>query len=351
MSTLRRGCAAVALWAAFQAPAARALQPLPPLEQQETPAASAAATHDEFPSSIIRDENFAPVACCEADGTAVGYRHGCESCAVGGYNWRDNLSLFLGYEGSKQPQDFGVNAHFGGRTAINWGVPIVEDWGLGLQIGSAINATANAVQVNERVDGNSSRTQSFTTIGLFQRFESGLKWGVVHDFLYQRYYDDFTLSQWRGYFGYQFSDRTELGVRMAFHEKEDEGFYATVPVQLRAIDQGSLYWRHTFQQGAQLGCWFGVAEGHNEPNVALGDLPRQDGVFAYGSDVFCPITDRMALFGEANFLTPADTGTVDAYLGVEIFPWGGARRARNRRSAPLQSVGGNTNMSVDLRRL
>ncbi|MEQ8837606.1 MAG: hypothetical protein RID07_12440 [Lacipirellulaceae bacterium] len=339
-----------ALGVIVQASTVHAVQPVPLFEDPGTPEAFTTATIVDLPTTIVKDENFTPIAYC--DSACNDSSGGVAGCWAGdGYNWRDTLSLFLGYEGSKQPQDFGVNAHFGGRTAINWGVPLVEDWGLGFQIGSAINASSNAVQVNERVEGNSSRTQSFTTVGLFQRLDNGLKWGVAHDFLYQRYYDDFTLSQWRGYFGYQLSQRNEVGVRMAFHEKEDEGFFGTSGVQLRAIDQGSVYWRHTFQQGAQLGCWFGVAEGHNEPNIALGDLPRQNGVFAYGSDVFCPITDRMALFGEANFLTPADTGTVDAFLGVEIFPWGGARRGRSRRFSPVQSVGGNTSMSVDLRRL
>jgi len=100
----------------------------------------------------------------------------CNSCGFWfeNDNCFDNLSLFLGLEGSKQPQDFGVNAHFGGRSSVNWGVPLWRDWGLGLQLGTSLNATANAVQVVERVEGTTGRTQSFSTLGIFQRFESGL---------------------------------------------------------------------------------------------------------------------------------------------------------------------------------
>ena len=102
------------------------------------------------------------------------------------WNWRDTLSVFLGYEGSKQPQDFGVNAHFGGRSHINWGMPILEDAALGLQMGTAINATANAVQVNDRLIDNSSHTQSVTTIGLVQRTYAGLVRGLGYDLHYKR---------------------------------------------------------------------------------------------------------------------------------------------------------------------
>jgi hypothetical protein len=41
----------------------------------------------------------------------------------------ENLSLFGGLEGSKQPQDFGVNAHFGGRFHANMGLPLLPECG------------------------------------------------------------------------------------------------------------------------------------------------------------------------------------------------------------------------------
>jgi hypothetical protein len=39
-------------------------------------------------------------------------------------------------------------------------------------------------------------------LGLFQRTEAGLVWGLGYDFLYQEYYDNFTLGQYRGWFGW-----------------------------------------------------------------------------------------------------------------------------------------------------
>lgn len=273
-----------------------------------------------------------------------------EWCAPYVWNWRDTLSVFVGYEGSKQPQDFGVNAHFGGRSHLNWGAPIVEDAGLGFQIGTAINATANAVQVNERIEGNSSRTQSFTTVGFFQRTDSGLLWGLGYDFLYQDYYDDFALGQWRGRLGWQVSPANEFGVQAAIRDNNDSGQFGATTVLLRPITQGSVYGRHTWKNQAAIGCWVGVAEGHSEANIALGDLPPQDECLVFGSDLFVPLGDRIALFGEANFMTPVDTGAVDAYLGFEFFPWGGAREARRNPFAPVLPVANNTSMTVDLLR-
>lgn len=270
-------------------------------------------------------------------------------CAPYCWNWRDTLSLFAGLEGSKQPQDFGVNAHFGGRSHINWGMPILEDAGLGLQMGTAINATANAVQVNDRLIDNTSRTQSFTTVGLFQRTDAGLIWGLGYDFLYQEYYDNFTLGQYRGRLGWQISPSNEFGVQAAIRDNNDAGQYGATTVLLRPITQGSVYGRHTWKNQAAIGCWVGVAEGHSEANV-LGDYPPQDECLVFGSDVFVPLGEYLAVFGEANFMTPVDTGAVDAYLGFEIFPWGGARLARRNPFAPVLPVANNTSMTVDLLR-
>jgi hypothetical protein len=73
-------------------------------------------------------------------------------------NLFDGLSLFGGLDGSKQPQDLGVNANMGGRVAFNWGIPIVKEWGLGVQVGAAYNFADNAVQVllHDQYDGLAS---------------------------------------------------------------------------------------------------------------------------------------------------------------------------------------------------
>lgn len=270
----------------------------------------------------------------------------------------DNLSLFLGLEGSKQPQDFGVNATFGGRIAVNWGLPLLRDYGLGVQVGHAITFANNAVQVFERRNGNHSRTQYFTTVGVFQRTPAGLRWGVAYDFLTQGSFDTFNLGQWRAVFGYQLTPRDEVGVRLALSGFRDTGRFfdrATTPhanaLTLDPITQGTLYWRHTFEHQAQTTFWAGVAEGHGQLSAAARVDPSPvDRPFVFGAELDVPLNDRLSLFGQANFIQPADTGTVDAFLGLVFTPFPRAHRERNRRFAPVQPVASGATFSVDLAR-
>lgn len=275
----------------------------------------------------------------------------CDRCGTGSLfgTLTENLSVFLGLEGSKQPQDFGVNAQFGGRFSANMGIPLLREHGLGMQIGTSINYTDHAVQVVERVEGTKSRFQNFTTIGLFQKIDCGFSWAVAYDFLYQEYYDNFELGQWRGDFAYRLNECNEIGTWIALSGDDDRGNFGPVSVNLDPISQGSVYFRHEWENDAETTVWLGVAEGHGESNVALGDLPPVGERVVFGADVFVPLSPKLAMFGQANFITPADTGTVDAFLGMAYYP-GGSHGARNRRFAPRQAVASNTTFANDLTR-
>lgn len=263
----------------------------------------------------------------------------------------ENLSLFLGLNGSKQPQEFGVNAHFGGQFAANVGIPLSDETGIGLQAGTAINYTDNAVQVFERVDGTSGRFQSFTTVGLFQR-NDGIIWGAAYDFLFQDYYDEFHLGQWRGKIGTELDDRNEVGLRASIANHGDRGVYRApaINVTLDPITQGSVYWTRTWDNCAATTFWLGLADGHAEPNLALGDLPATNERFLFGAEIHVPLNDHLALFGQGNFIMPADTGTVDSYLGIVFYPDGGSWTARTRRFSPVLPVANITSFAVDFAR-
>ena len=94
------------------------------------PTAKAETSTESTPSVVAPIVEQSPVlvdtapdsACCESALTCAGEQEG----------YLDNISLLLALDGSKQPQDLGVNAQFGGRGAVNMGVPLVRDWGLGL---------------------------------------------------------------------------------------------------------------------------------------------------------------------------------------------------------------------------
>jgi hypothetical protein len=184
---------------------------------------------------------------------------------------------------------------------------------------------------------------------LFQRFDQWT-WGIGHDFLVQEDYSMTFLSQWRGRVGYFVTENDEIGVLAMLPQKSDQAAWAGVPVRLRPIAQGSGFWRHTWEGQAEITGWLGLADAHSQANAALGDPPARAECVVFGADLHVPLNDSWALFGEANFITPADTGTVDAYLGLAYYPGGGARGWRKKAWSPMLPVANNTSMSVDLAR-
>jgi hypothetical protein len=82
--------------------------------------------------------------------------------------------------------------------------------------------------------------------------------------------------------------------------------------------------------------------------VVTGFSPPQEETVLLGADIYVPLNDYLALYGESNLMMPADTGAVDAFLGVELFPAGNASLRRRTRFSPLLPVAASTSFSVDL---
>lgn len=271
------------------------------------------------------------------------------SCDSGACGWLQELTLFGGVDGSKQPQDLGVNANLGGQFHVNWGVPLSQQYGLGLQVGQAIVGTDNAVRVYEILGEATDRFQSYTTVGMFQRTASGFSWGFVHDWLNEDSYDEFHLRQWRIRSALDLSECDQVGVTVNLFGGGDGGQFGPQPVWLEPIDQGSLFWRHWWQTGTQTTLWGGIAEGHSENNAVTGPSPRFGESFLMGADILAPLNDYFAVYGEVNLIFPADSGAVDAFLGVQFWPGGGARSARRGRFSPLLPVASPTSFATDVR--
>lgn len=262
----------------------------------------------------------------------------------------DELTFRFAIDGTKQPQEFGVNAHVGGQASFNWGIPLSTDYGVGMQVGTGVTATANAVRVYELLGESTGRTQNFTTVGLFQRSDRWA-WGFVHDFLYQDYYDEFTLGQWRTRLSFDLTKRDQIGATAMLKSYGDTGvFGSSTNVALTPIDQIQFYWRHYWETGAQTGFWLGVAEGHGEDNAVTGFSAPKDEQPIFGADVLMPLSDSLALYGETNMIMPSDTGTVDAFLGIQWYPCGNAFNARRGRFSSLFSLASPTTFAIDLRR-
>ena len=93
-----------------------------------------------------------------------------------------------------------------------------------------------------------------------------------------------------------------------------------------------------------------MSEGHEEMTLVLNDDSYLSTAPAFGADFRAPLNDYMSLFGEANFILPADTGTVDAYLGVEFYPAAVAAKWRDQAFAPILRPASSPTFAVDVRR-
>jgi hypothetical protein len=261
----------------------------------------------------------------------------------------DNVSLLLALDASREPQDLGVNANFGGFIAANAGFAIIEDIGLGGQIGTGVTLSRAGVKVLRVLEGTRARQQWFSTAGLFHR-DDGWHVGVVYDLQVESYYDRFFTGQLRGEVGVEITTRDEMGLWGTAAGFGDRGKVLASEVHVEPLAEISLYWQHRWQSGALTRFWGGVTESHHTDILELPDHHTTGPVINFGLEVFVPLNDYFAIYGQGHFITPSDTGTLDAYLGVVFYPGGGVSRARSNAYAPVLPVANNPTFSLDLRR-
>lgn len=263
--------------------------------------------------------------------------------------WLDNFSVFTGLNGAKQPQDLGINANLGGRVAFNSGFALSRDHNLGMQVGVGYDYSQNAVGVLKFIDDTRGREQLFTTVGFFQRRDSGWNWGLAYDVMKENYYDNFLLTQWRGRISYQWNPNNEFGVWGTVRDRQDDGTLAGFfPIHWRTINQANFFWRHTWETGPQTMLWAGIAGSHTK-NVLLLPVYEPTGVTpVIGAMINVPLNDWLSLYGETNLILPGDSGTVDAFLGFAIYPGGSAKSAPYHRFAPMLPTASSPSFAVDL---
>jgi hypothetical protein len=262
----------------------------------------------------------------------------------------DFLSIGAGFNGSKDPQTLGIDAHNGFRTEINWGIPLWRDWGVGVQVGTAFNYEKSAVRVLQSLDGTDDRAQIFSTIGLYQRAANGWHWGIAYDWLHETYFDNFDVTQWRAQVGYQFTDSDEVGVWATTRDQRADVRLVTTPFAFSPTSQVNAFWRHVWWHNIETRFWVGYVPQHSEFLFVEGGNPVARGQLSYGSQIFVPLSDSVAIWGEANFILPTNSGTVNAALGLAFYPGGRTLQQTVRNTfAPLFRVANNATMSIDVR--
>ena len=179
------------------------------------------------------------------------------------------------------------------RFAANLGLPVHQPSNLGVQLGVALNLSDAAVHVLDQVEGTSRRTQTYLTMGVFQRPTPKWSWGVAYDFLFQDYYDAFHLGQWRGQAGYKLTERYEVGTWFSKSARGADGQMGDTPVRLDPIGQINGYTRVTWTNWAQTAVWAGVASGHHNVVWVFPDNSRDRYTLVYGADVYVPLSEAV----------------------------------------------------------
>ncbi len=293
------------------------------------PSGETLETVDAEPSGEFQDESD------PAFGASVGFEdcwNGCRWC------WWENLTLFGGVNSFKGPADQGENGNNGGNFGVNYSLPLSYYFGIGLQLG------ANFVESDfsgSRFDPN-ERLQSFYTIGVFRRTECGLQYGVVGDFLQDRYYVDMNISQIRAEISWVNGCGREWGVRVAASSGDDMGIEAGPITNLwQATDQFVLFHRRQLQSGGEAQLW-------------AGGTGEKDGIL--GGDITVPISESFAITAAVNYLIPEEGtgpggGHVTESWGLAInLVWYPGCRAHSETSnpfRPLFRVADNTSFLVD----
>jgi len=299
--------------------------------------------------SGVKGESCSCGCCCEdcqSCGCCSGHicLAGCDACAPVG------ISLFAGVESFRGIAD-GDHQNNGLVVGGNLGVPLpgLKDYGIGVQFGASFGAydlDGRTFPDGALGDPPSAVTdvgqQTFFTLGVFHRATEKvpLNIGFGHDWMINDAYGVFatspTISQWRAQLGYCLSAWNEIGVWTTVRDSGDGkvitfgGIPANVlslDVSYRAIDQCNFYWHHNYDSGADSWVWMGFLE--DDAVAGLGHL----GSYTVGVTVQVPLTDRVALYADGQYMRPAaSAGPIAAQeeafsvgFGLAFFPYGNAK--------------------------
>jgi hypothetical protein len=203
----------------------------------------------------------------------------------------DNLSVFGGVHGFKDPSNVGQDASFGFQAGFNWGAPLFlfPYSGVGMQAGLQ-GLFSNFSGASFTVD---RRNQLFFTAGLFRRTNWGFQGGVVYDYLSDDWYGDFSISQLRGELSWVYPCRHEWGFWFAASSDTD---ITVSPVdgqtyQWDPTDLYAFFYRRRFDQ-------FVGGEGR----IFAGWTEYSDGLL--GLDMDLPLTGALALETSFTYLIP-----------------------------------------------
>ncbi|HQU43350.1 MAG TPA: hypothetical protein PK867_11105 [Pirellulales bacterium] len=264
------------------------------------------------------------------------------------------VQLFDTFRG---PPEGSGPSNFGEVTRANAGVPVIEAWGIGWQLGASYGIYDFSGRPRPATETSGAQQQVFVTTGFFRCAKEGQRasFGLVHDWMINNNYSQYavspTISQWRGQFEWALSGRNSFGVWGTWHDKS---FIRDVPDnhnQFRAISQINAFWHHKYEFGADTWLRVGLPVSKELVGNALA------GSAIIGATAQVPLNHQLALYANAMYMAPnTSAGPIgsarDAYnvsMGIAWYPGRNARTptVNGARWLPYMPLGNNTNFLVD----
>jgi len=252
-----------------------------------------------------------------------------------------NLRLTTSIDAFKGPMDLdNTNGNFGINFGINSGIAAVRRFGVGIQAGtSGVISDFHGTNFT----GATTRQQNFTTVGIYRRnpFQArGVNFGFAYDWLHDKYYASFDMSQWRVKLSYELNPFEEFGLVAAIpNDGETVTLGDSTLERFKPVAYGNLFYTRHWSSGSSLTTWIGIAE---EP-----------GEFIFGGSGRIAMTERLSLVGNLNYVLPSASGVGgqdeemwNVSIGIELRPGRMARECGNNRFAPLFSLANNGTFAI-----
>ncbi len=256
--------------------------------------------------------------------------------------------IWHGFPDGTYPDNNGVHAE------ANFAYLLLPQQGIGVQAGGSYGVYDFNGRDSSIVQGN--QEQTFLTGGFFYRGpeNSPVNAGIVYDTMINHNFGvaatDATLQQLRGQIGVKVMGQSEIGLWGAMELNRASIIPNNVGVSsYRGIDQASVFYHYTFDQGADARIWAGVPISRT-----LQTSHNNVGTWLVGGRVDVPLNDRISVYGEGAYMSP-HTSSLN-FLGVKVnevssisigisFNLGAGKP--NGRSAPYLPVANNSTFFVD----
>lgn len=298
-----------------------------------------------------------PATCCPdlTCGSCFDQNLGCDCCPCRG------IVGFAGFDSFRGVSDDLYNNNFGAVAGVNASTGLfgLADYGIGWQLGMSFGAYD--WKGSSAARPRTTQQQLFVTTGFFRKAAGNqrLSFGLVYDWMVNDNWGAFgvnpTMGQWRGQIEWALSGRNAVGIygcyRGLYSVQTYSGQQVTFDVRNQAVNQVNLFWHHKFASGADSRVWVGVPEQSRlYERGSLGD-------FIIGANLQMPVTDRLALYGNAQYMNPSASASLVATaeegwnIGAGIvWYFGGHARSKKINGKcwlPYMPVANNSTFLVD----